>query len=203
MNATEYTAVRQGIELHDELSAGLDQRTLDILDRRRKSATVRRRGWLVRRMLLTADVTGLVVAIFVAEWLVNRQNPSGALDSRQEILVLLATLPCWVVIAKLYGLYDRDEERTDHSTTDDFAPVFHMVTVSTWLFWVMTTLTGVAEPGAAKTRDLLGGGHSADFFGPRRIARVCATQQYVPPKRGDRRSRRRRAVDRQKAITTP
>jgi exopolysaccharide biosynthesis polyprenyl glycosylphosphotransferase len=54
------------------------------------------------------------------------------------------------VIAKLYGLYDRDEERTDHSTADDFSGVFHMVTVCTWLFWVVNRLTGVAHPSAPK-----------------------------------------------------
>ena len=38
-------------------------------------------------------------------------------------------------MAKLYGLYDRDEERTDHSTVDDLVGVFHLVTVGTWLFF--------------------------------------------------------------------
>ena len=33
-----------------------------------------------------------------------------------EAIVFLLTLPLWVVAAKLYGLYDRDEEQVDHST---------------------------------------------------------------------------------------
>ena len=31
-----------------------------------------------------------------------------------ELLVFCLSLPAWVIVAKLYGLYDYDEERTDH-----------------------------------------------------------------------------------------
>ncbi len=150
MNATEHAALLQGVQLHDELTAVVDERTLAILERRRRTAVVRRRGWLVRRMLLAADVVGLVVAFFLAEWVINSHSVAGSLDARAEIIAFLATLPAWVVIAKVYGLYDRDEERTDHSTADDFAGVFHMVTVCTWLFWVATQVTHVAHPKAPK-----------------------------------------------------
>lgn len=150
MNATERAALLQGLEIHDEMTAVVDERTLEILERRRRTAVVRRRGWLVRRMLLVADLVGLVAAMALAEWLVNRHNSLGVLNMRAEIVVFLATLPGWVVVAKLYGLYDHDEERTDHSTADDFSGVFHMVTVCTWLFWVGAYVTGLAHPTTAK-----------------------------------------------------
>ena len=86
----------------------------------------------------------------LAEWIVNYHNSVGVLDMRAEIVVFLATLPAWVIVAKLYGLYDHDEERTDHSTADDFSGVFHMVTVCTWLFWVGAYITGLAHPTTAK-----------------------------------------------------
>ena len=88
--------------------------------------------------------------MLLAEWIVNRHNSLGVLNMRAEIIVFLATLPGWVVVAKLYGLYDHDEERTDHSTADDFAGVFHMVTVCTWLFWVGAYVTGLAHPTTPK-----------------------------------------------------
>lgn len=149
MNATERAALLHGLEIHDELFDTVDERTLEILERRRRTAVVRRRGWLVRRALLVADVAGLGAAIFIAEWIVNR-HAGGALDAQAEVILFLASLPGWVVVAKLYGLYDRDEERTDHSTVDDFVGVFHMVTVCTWLFWVGTLLTSLAAPIAPK-----------------------------------------------------
>ena len=150
MNATERVALLDGLALHDELRATVDERTLQILDRRRRTAIVKGRGWLVRRMLLAADLVGLVAALALAEWVVTSVNGSGLYDARTETLVVLVSLPVWVVIAKLYGLYDHDEERTDHSTADDFSGVFHMVTVCIWLFWVATYLTRLAHPTPPK-----------------------------------------------------
>jgi exopolysaccharide biosynthesis polyprenyl glycosylphosphotransferase len=150
MNVTERAALLQGLEIHDEMTATVDERTLEILERRRRSAVVHGRGWLVRRMLLAADLIGLITAMLLAEWLVNRHNSMGVLDMRAEMIVFVATLPAWVIVAKLYGLYDRDEERTDHSTADDFAGVFHMVTVCTWLFWIGAYVTGLAHPTTPK-----------------------------------------------------
>lgn len=150
MNATERAALLQGLELYDEMTATVDDRTLAILDRRRRTAVVKGRGWLVRRMLLTADLIGLIAAMLLAEWLVNWHNSLGVLNMRAEIVVFLLTLPAWVVVAKLYGLYDHDEERTDHSTTDDFSGVFHMITVCTWVFTAGCYVTALAHPTPPK-----------------------------------------------------
>jgi len=51
----------------EELYEALDQRTLEILERRRGSAVGRRRGRLVRRALLAADLLGLSAAFLVAQ----------------------------------------------------------------------------------------------------------------------------------------
>lgn len=150
MNATERAALLQGLEIHDAMTDTVGERTIEILERRRRTAVVHRRGWLVRRMLLGADLVGLVLALFVSEWIVNRHSARGALDARSEILVFVATLPAWVVVTKLYGLYDRDEESTDHSTVDELAGVFHMVTVCTWLFFAVAHVTHIAHPSASK-----------------------------------------------------
>jgi exopolysaccharide biosynthesis polyprenyl glycosylphosphotransferase len=150
MNATERATLLGGFELFDEMTATVDDRTLAILDHRRRTSKVRSRGWLVRRLLLTADLIGLLSALALAEWVANRHNNVGLLDVRAEILAFLASLPCWVVIAKVYGLYDRDQARTDHSTVDDFPAVFHLVTVCTFVFWVAAQLTGTAHPTPTK-----------------------------------------------------
>jgi exopolysaccharide biosynthesis polyprenyl glycosylphosphotransferase len=97
------------------------------LRRRSSSSTLRRRGWLVRRILLVADLTGLLVSFTVA------QELGGSSTSAKEWLVLLGMVAVWVVAAKIYGLYDRDEERADHSTVDDIVDVFHLVTGLVWL----------------------------------------------------------------------
>jgi exopolysaccharide biosynthesis polyprenyl glycosylphosphotransferase len=151
MNATERIALTQSVELYDELHAVVDERTLEIVDRRRRTAVVRRRGWLIRRMLLLADIVGLFSAFLVAQWLFGTE--AAAIDRVRddtEWLAFLLTLPFWAVVAKLYGLYDRDEERTDHSSVDDVVGVFHLVTVGAWLFFAAAWLTGVANPHMPK-----------------------------------------------------
>jgi exopolysaccharide biosynthesis polyprenyl glycosylphosphotransferase len=150
MSVTDRTPLLQSLQLHEELQTTVDERTLQILDHRRRTAVVKRRGWLVRRMLLTADVVGLVSALLLAQWLAPARDSADTYSPQLEILAFLLTVPAWVVITKLYGLYDHDDERANHSTADDFGGVFHMVTVCTWLVIVVTYLSDVAHPTVQK-----------------------------------------------------
>jgi exopolysaccharide biosynthesis polyprenyl glycosylphosphotransferase len=143
----------EGAELYDEIAGALGERTVEILDRRRKTATVRRRGWLVRRMLLGADVAGLLTAFVVAQLLYGIRDEAGHVQLTSEGLLFLATIPVWILAAKLYGLYDQDEERTNHSTVDDLLGVFHMITVGTWVFFAGAWVLGVAQPEVHKIFD--------------------------------------------------
>ena len=99
----------------------------------------RRRGWLVRRMLLGADIVGLLLAFLAVDAVMAvRGSP---VDFSFELLLFVTTLPLWVFMAKVYGLYDRDDERTDHSTVDDLVGVFHLATVGAWLLFAALWLT--------------------------------------------------------------
>jgi FlaA1/EpsC-like NDP-sugar epimerase len=144
-------AVANASALYSELTAGLDKRTLEILERRRTTARVRRRGWLVRRALMWADLFGLALAFGLSE-LLYAAGPSNLsrLNTGLEFALFLATLPGWIVVAKLYGLYDRDESRANHSTTDDIVGVFHLVTIVAWLLLAGAYLTGFAQPALTK-----------------------------------------------------
>jgi exopolysaccharide biosynthesis polyprenyl glycosylphosphotransferase len=48
-------------------------------------------------------------------------------------------------VAKLYGLYDNDQKRFDHSTFDDVVTVFHLVTVGGCVTFAAAVSLGVAE----------------------------------------------------------
>jgi exopolysaccharide biosynthesis polyprenyl glycosylphosphotransferase len=133
-----------------EMPASLDTRTLQILEQRRMSGVRMRRGWPVRRMLVLDDLVGLTAAFLLATFAIDQPGRTDAVASQIEILVFLISLPAWVVVAKLYGLYDFDEERTDHSTADDLVGVLHLVTVGSWLFFAFAAVTHRADPGFAR-----------------------------------------------------
>ena len=124
----------------------VDERTLEILDHRRRTAVVKGRGWLLRRMLLIADALGLACAFTAAEILFE----NGTFGPWQEYLVFAGSLPLWILAAKFFGLYDRDEERTDHSTADDLIRVFLLVTVGSFLFTRVDLFTDVIDPDLSK-----------------------------------------------------
>ena len=110
----------------------------------------RRRGWLMRRLLLAADVLGLVVAYVVALELAPPASTADKVAPVWEVAIFVATLPLWVLVARIYGLYDRDEERTDHSTVDDVVGVFQVVTLGTWSFLVITHVLDLPYPNLGR-----------------------------------------------------
>jgi exopolysaccharide biosynthesis polyprenyl glycosylphosphotransferase len=139
------------VESVDERFIDLDDRTREILALRQSRRMARRRGWLVRRMLVGADLFGLILSFAIAQLVFGPSGlASGTVNQAVEWGVFLGSLPLWLMAAKLYGLYERDEERTDHSTIDDFVDVFHMITVGAWLFFVANWTFGLARPDVWK-----------------------------------------------------
>lgn len=120
--------------------ASIDLHTQQLLARPPAS----RRGRLVPRALIFADLAGLSVAYLVTTYLWGR---TGTLGSTRELILFIVSLPAWVLVAQLHGLYHRDEERTDHCTTDDIVGVLHLVTIGAWLLLAASRLEGWNGPG--------------------------------------------------------
>jgi exopolysaccharide biosynthesis polyprenyl glycosylphosphotransferase len=123
----------------NDLVATMDDHTRGLLERGR----FEHRGWLVPRSLVAADLVGLSLTYIVATLL---WGSDGAFGSWREALVFGLTLPAWVIVAKLHGLYRSDQERADHSTADDIVGVFHLVTIGVWVLLVATRLAGRTAP---------------------------------------------------------
>ena len=123
----------------NDLIAAMDDHTRNLLGRGR----LERRAWLVPRSLLAADLIGLSLAYLLTTLFWGEE---GAFGSFHEILVFLATLPCWAIIARLQGLYRSDQEHADHSTADDVVGVFHLVTIGVWTLLVASRLSGRTNP---------------------------------------------------------
>jgi exopolysaccharide biosynthesis polyprenyl glycosylphosphotransferase len=125
-----------------DVVAAVDDHTRELLQRK----PMARRRWLVPRALMIADLTGLTVAYLVAMLLWGARTGPQRLGSPRELALFALTLPCWVIVASVHNLYHRDEERVDHSTTDDVVGIFHLVTIGAWLLLVASRLDGLADP---------------------------------------------------------
>ena len=67
--------------------------------------------------------------------------PKQGFTSGKELILFLLSVPCWLALAGLYGLYEGDRLRADTTTLDDFWPLFHAITVGVWLAFVASRLT--------------------------------------------------------------
>lgn len=106
---------------------------------------------MIRRALLVADLAGLLSAFVVTEALFGVRAGSLPPAIVKLFVFFLVSLPIWVVAARLYGLYDRDEERTDHSTADDVVRMFHLVTVAVWVLYAGAWVSKLTTPQIRKT----------------------------------------------------
>ncbi len=134
----------------DRLYQSLDARTVELLQSRRSSGVFKGRGWLLRRALLTSDLFGLAVAFGVAQLFYASRIRGDHVDALGEFLLFAASLPAWAAAARLYGLYDHDEERASHSTADEFIGVFHLITVGTFALLSISHFTHWFAPPFSK-----------------------------------------------------
>jgi exopolysaccharide biosynthesis polyprenyl glycosylphosphotransferase len=100
--------------------------------------------------LLAADILGLSLAFAATEILFLGRAHVDEFGVGAESLIFALALPAWVFVAKLYGLYDRDEERATHSTADEMISVFHLITVCVWLFFATSWLVDLGNPDQTK-----------------------------------------------------
>ena len=82
-----------------------------------------------RRMLALADVGAAVVASVLVTG-----STTGAMWA-------VALLPAWVLIAKLFGLYDRDQRSIRHLTIDEMSVIAAWVAAGTAMLGLLLSLT--------------------------------------------------------------
>jgi exopolysaccharide biosynthesis polyprenyl glycosylphosphotransferase len=95
------------------------------------------RDWYLRRLLAGSDAAALTLAMALAMGLGGGGGGRGLHPAQQQHLLLygLATLPVWVLVLKMYGLYERDARRLSHSTLDDLPALFHALLLGCLLMW--------------------------------------------------------------------
>jgi exopolysaccharide biosynthesis polyprenyl glycosylphosphotransferase len=83
------------------------------------------RGKVLRRLLLGADLTALLAAFVLKDWAFGSFHPT-------EPLLLLASLPLWVLLGHAHRLYHLDSHRADYKAADELGPVVQMTTIGSW-----------------------------------------------------------------------
>lgn len=100
-----------------------------------------RRGYVLRRLLLGADVGALAVGFLVAVAL----GPDSAMPSGSKLLLLVGGIPLWVVLAHVHGLYHVDSRRADYSAADEVGPIIQMTTLWSWGVLAVSGLTELPD----------------------------------------------------------
>jgi exopolysaccharide biosynthesis polyprenyl glycosylphosphotransferase len=127
---------------------------------------------LRRRLLAAADMLAVVTAALLV----------GTLEGAASGVVVGASAPLWLVLAKTRGLYDHDHVRIRHLTLDDAPGLFHWALVGT----AATALFLAAMPSGSLSVAAsvgLGGTVFVLAFVLRFVART-GWRHLVPPERG-------------------
>jgi exopolysaccharide biosynthesis polyprenyl glycosylphosphotransferase len=105
----------------------------------------------MRRALVAADLISLTTAFALAEWMFVGGTAEVDIVSREvEVFLFVVTLPAWVLLARIFGLYAHDEERADHRTFDDTGRVIVVATMGAWSLLALSWLTSAAHPYVPK-----------------------------------------------------
>jgi exopolysaccharide biosynthesis polyprenyl glycosylphosphotransferase len=84
--------------------------------------------WL-RRALLIGDAIAVALAMVLASQAQRRSGDLGFIG------LGLLTIPGWLVLFRMYGLYASDVKKLSHTSVDDVPPAFHALVVGTLLLW--------------------------------------------------------------------
>ena len=88
---------------------------------------LQRTGLPMRRLLALCDIAALSLAFVITEFTLGvGSGRSNRLPDGQEYLLFALSIPVWVFLANLHGLYDRDGARADHGP---------LMTSAQWSSW--------------------------------------------------------------------
>ena len=90
----------------------------------------KRREKAILRLLLASDLVALLIAYGVMT-AANVIDDRPAIDP-ENVVAFALTIPIWLLLASVVGLYRLYGERVDHTFADEALPVFMVATVWSW-----------------------------------------------------------------------
>jgi exopolysaccharide biosynthesis polyprenyl glycosylphosphotransferase len=110
----------------------------------RAAAKAQARRRLIGRTLLLVDVAALSGSFLAAILLVGSHG--AGTQSTRDLVIFVAVLPVWVLVARLLDLHELDPDWLDYSTVRDLAGTFQSATIGVWVFVLAGFVSGYAEP---------------------------------------------------------
>jgi len=135
---------------------------------------LRRRGWVLRRVLLLADAAGFAAAIALMDVLWADINIADA----AVWAFGLAAFCAWILFAHGYGLYLNDELQAVRPTADDVPGVILLVTLTTWVGVLVLDATAIAQPRMGLTA-LFWALAIGSVLTTRAVARAAMSRRFV------------------------
>jgi exopolysaccharide biosynthesis polyprenyl glycosylphosphotransferase len=89
-----------------------------------------RRDFVVRRVMAVSDMVAIAFATLAA-FLVTPVSGHGA-----QLIWALPTLPAWVALFGVYGLYQRESKRIGPAALEELPAIFHALVVGTLALWL-------------------------------------------------------------------
>src|SRR3954454_181981 len=102
-----------------------------------------RRGFVLRRWLLVADVAAFCGALAVVQvfgGLVSHSDHYLKFD----LVAFAIAVPAWLLLLRAYGLYHIDSRRADHALSEEITPMLQMTALSCWGLLLVCSATGIA-----------------------------------------------------------
>jgi exopolysaccharide biosynthesis polyprenyl glycosylphosphotransferase len=101
------------------------------------------RSRMLRRLLLGGDVLALCAAFFLTQSIPGDLQPA-------DLMLLVLSLPLWILLAYGHRLYHLDSYRADYSAADEIGPVLQMATLWSWIVLVALSVVRPENVSVAK-----------------------------------------------------
>ena len=141
--------------MHDELATTplTDPRALpvaeDVVRAPSSSAGLNARSGSLRRLVVVSDALALVLA-FLLSGLVSPSMHVRSASVAVGLVLFAATLPAWLVGARLTGLYRLEERRASGGGVEEWLSIGRLMVIGTWVALAIAWLARFEQPETAR-----------------------------------------------------
>jgi exopolysaccharide biosynthesis polyprenyl glycosylphosphotransferase len=113
------------------------------------SAGLNARGGSLRRLVVGSDALALVLAFLLSGLVApSMYGRSGSLAV--GLVIFAATLPAWLVGARLTGLYRLDERRANGGGVEEWLSIGRLMVIGTWVVLAIAWVARFEQPETAR-----------------------------------------------------